>query len=117
MFSAVPAAVRREAIYEPLLKVFEDTLMTADEVATRFRYRDDTLCNMRRAGKGPRWIKFESGGIRYPSSGVVAYQLAGHAGAIDIVEVELAITAATDVPEAYRLKMLETVRRALGARG
>lgn len=112
-----PKNVIHAPLFRPLLNVLDDVLLTADEVAQRFRLTVDTLSNQRRANVGLPFVKFETGAVRYRASDVIAYQIHGSAGPVTLNEVELAISAASDVPEHYRVRVLETVRAALTSRG
>lgn len=51
----------------------EDSLLTAREVSEILRVPQGTLGQWRHRGTGPRAIKYESGGIRYRKSTLMAW--------------------------------------------
>lgn len=117
MFPRVPRVTVENKLYAPLLDVLNEIFMTPHELGDRWRYTQAHLSNLRRAGKGPRYIKLaETGGIRYFASDIVASEISGTAGKITLSDVELAATACTSVPEEHRVAMLEHLRATLAAR-
>lgn len=80
MFPNVPRKILGGAAYRPLLEMLDDVFMTSGELAGRWRLSDDHLSNVRRAGKGPDWVKLPTGAVRYRAADVIASELAGTGG-------------------------------------
>lgn len=94
----------------PLMAELDAVLLTAKEAAQHLRYSAEQLSNLRRSGKGPAFIRLPTGGIRYKTSALLAWQASGEAGALNLERVELAIASAVHVPEPCREALLEHVR-------
>ena len=117
MFPRVPKLVIENVLYAPLLDVLDGQFITSRELAERWRYSEDHLANLRRAGKGPRFVKLrDTGAVRYYLSDVIAAELEGTAGRLEIDDVLTAIASCPKVAPEVRETLLRHVRSALEAR-
>jgi hypothetical protein len=90
-------------------------LLTPAEVGERYRYTDEHLCNLRKAGRGWPFMKLETGGIRYRLSELLAAELRGTTGPLTLERVEQAVAACGDVPLDQRAAMQKHLRAVFGA--
>jgi len=117
MFPRIPKAVFERGIFGPLLDVLDSDLMTPQELGARWRYTDQHLSNLRRAGRGPRFTKIpDTGGVRYYVSDIIGAELTGLSGRISPDDVALLISSCAGVPEQYREAIIEHVRKGLKPR-
>ncbi|MEZ5842782.1 MAG: hypothetical protein R3D27_03515 [Hyphomicrobiaceae bacterium] len=112
MFPATPAKLMTSVAYDPICKLMDGLLLTPAEVATRWRYSDDHLSNLRRVGKGIPFIKFDTGGVRYRAADVIAAELANLGGPLILDDVLTVIAALETVPAAERAKVHDHLKAA-----
>lgn len=96
------------ALVRPLL---QDAMLTSAEVAAHWRQSADYMANMRRAGRGPAWLKLPHGAVRYRASDLIAYELAGQHGVTPAV-VRLAIESLGEYSAQQRERLAERILRA-----
>jgi hypothetical protein len=75
-----------------IIDLLNDTFITADELAARWRFGTQALANLRRARRGVPYVKLGPGGaVRYRLSDVVRSEIAGVRGPItpDVVRMAL----------------------------
>lgn len=117
MIPKVPAIVLRTAAFQPLLDLLDSSYLTAAELADRWRYTDDHLSNLRRAGKGPRFIRLpDNGRVLYPASGVIENELRGETR-LSLDVVLLAVSSCASVPVDQRAAIIEHIKTALRTAG
>lgn len=60
----------------PRAAIYDDPLLTTDEVAARYGYHPQHLRNLRSQGKGPKAITLPGGKrVRYRASDLLAWEL------------------------------------------
>lgn len=90
----VPEYVRRSDYFRPMLALCDDVFLTADEVASRWRYATQYVNNMRRNRRGPAFLKLGSNGaIRYRLRDVLAYEIDGQCRTLTQERVAAAIAS------------------------
>ena len=107
-----PAAIADNPTFEPLLALLKDTLMTPGELAEHWRYSEQHLSNMRRAGKGPPFLKLGKGAVRYRVSDVLRHELRGWRGN-SLDKISLALLTVPGIDHGLRKRIEEHVRRVL----
>ena len=108
----LPGYTTNIAAHRPLLSLLDGLLLTSAEVGLHLRYSQEQLSNLRRAMKGPPFLKLPTGGVRYDSAQLMAWQLSGAASPLTLERVELAISACEAVPMEHRAAITEHLRRA-----
>lgn len=103
-----------------IIELLGDTLITAEELATRWRQKPQTLSNLRRARRGVPFLKLPpSGHVRYRLSDVVRAELAGMRGPITPDVVRMALTGLPGVSPQLRetivARITNLIARDLGA--
>ncbi|MFA5900859.1 MAG: helix-turn-helix domain-containing protein [Hyphomicrobium sp.] len=63
------------AVLEPAFDHLADVLLTSAEVARRLRISESGLRVMRMKGRGPKFLKLDTGAVRYRCSDVLRYEL------------------------------------------
>lgn len=111
-----PARVARAEHLKPLADLLNDTFITSAQLAERWCYSEDRLSNLRKAGKGPSWIRFDTGGsragIRYRLSEVVTAEHTGTCGPISLAQITTVVAACSSISvddRARLIKLLETL--------
>lgn len=102
------------AAFAPVLEICRSVLVTPGELAAHWRYTEDHLANLRRAGRGLPFIKFDTGGVRYRLSSILAAEISGESGALTLERVLLAVATCATVSERDRAAIASHVRAALG---
>lgn len=87
-----PRQVVLNPAYTPLLRVCESVLLTAQEVAKHTRYNLQSIHNMRSRGRGPAWLKFGDGAVRYRMSEFLSWEITAHRGPLTLERVSLALS-------------------------
>jgi hypothetical protein len=64
----------RHRIFQQSLTI-DDRLLSPADLAARWGVSRNTLANQRSQGRGPRFIRFPNGRIRYPWSAVADYEV------------------------------------------
>lgn len=115
----IPRRLFIEPIYRPLLAVLENHNITTSELAAHWRYTGHHLENLRRVDKGPPFFHLPTGAVRYRTSDIVEAELAGAGGPLSLDAVSIAIASCTEVPEKFRVHIIEQLEKALrpGAKG
>ncbi len=80
--------------FKPVLDHLETVYITATELADHWRMSPDHVSNLRRAGKGPGFLRLETGRILYPMADVIRHELRAAHGSLTLDHVCLAVTAA-----------------------
>lgn len=102
----VPARMRDVPLDDPIRELLDDTYITPKELAARWRLSEAHLSNMRNHGKGPAYVKFTLGSVRYRVSEVIAWELEGHrTTGINFERVRLALRSVPGLPEELRLRI------------
>jgi hypothetical protein len=99
--------------YRPFLDLFDALFLTTEELARRWRYSYGSVCNMRRLGTGPSFVRLPGGAIRYRVSEVLAYELHGHGGGLTMERVAAALATCPNINLAARQKIEEHLRLTL----
>lgn len=114
----VPVAVTRAEHLRPLADYLRDTLVTPAMLSKRWGYSEDHLANLRRAQKGPPWIRLDTGGsrggIRYRLSDVIAAELEGTRGRVSLEQVRMTISACSEVPPEGRARLIQLLDTIFG---
>ena len=110
----IPRAIVEDATMLPLFQMLRDTMVTPGEVATRWRYSEDHMSNMRRRCKGPPFIRLPSGGIRYRLSDIITAEFDGMGGPITLERVLLAVTACRSLSAEARGDLIFHLQATLG---
>lgn len=63
------------AVLGPAFEHLSDVLLTSAEVARRLRITEPGLRAVRMKGHGPKYLKLDTGAVRYRCSDVLAYEL------------------------------------------
>lgn len=95
---------------DALAALCSDVMLTAPEVARHFACTPEHLCNLRRVNKGPAWVKFSSGAVRYPLSEVLGYEMSGAAGPLTVARLALALSMMAGLSAGDREKILTHVK-------
>jgi hypothetical protein len=111
----VPAVLTSHEAFAPILSMCQGLFLTSAEVGERYKYTEEHLCNLRRAGRGWPFIKLDSGGIRYRLSELLAAELRGTTGPLTLERVEQALAACDAVPLEHRAAMQKHLRSVFGA--
>jgi len=115
MLKAVPQTLTNTEAFRPVVDMLRSLLLTPAEVGERYKYTDEHLCNLRRAGRGWPFMKLETGGIRYRLSDLLAAELRGTTGPLTLERVNQAVAACDSVPAEYRAAIQAHLRAAFGA--
>lgn len=102
--------------YAPILAMCQTVLVTAQEAAKHLRYHPHHLHNMRSSKAGPAWLKLgENGAVRYRLSELLAWEIAGHRGALTLERVSLALATVPGMTVEMRQKIDAHLQAVLGA--
>lgn len=112
MIPHVPSAVERHPVYRPLLDVLDSVLMTSGELAKHWRFSEDHLSNLRRAGKGPPFLRLVTGSVRYRVKDILESELAGTRGPLTVDDVCLALSACAALTLEQRAAAIDHIRAA-----
>lgn len=115
--NCLPPIVNTIEAYAPLLKLFDPVLVTAGTLAKHWGYTEEHLCNLRKAGRGPPFMKLGTGGIRYRQSEIIAAEVQHTLGPLTVERVCLAIAACETVSPKDRTAIQEHVRAAFAVKG
>jgi hypothetical protein len=113
MIPLIPRKAANVDAYRPLLDLLDSIMLTPAELGAHWRYSDDHLCNLRRAGKGPPWVRLPTGAIRYRASDIMAAEIAGTCGGLTLDQVCLAVSACAEVPLEARAALIAHLTRTL----
>ena len=91
-------------LYGPILDLLNSRYLTPMQLASRWKWTDQHLANLRRAGKGPAFIRL-SRSVRYPLSEILAWELAGQSTHVTPDRIGLAVATLTDLPAEKRDKI------------
>lgn len=64
----------------PRAAIYDDPLLTIEEVAGRYGYHPQSLRNLRSQGKGPKAVKLPGGRVRFRASDLLAWELSALEG-------------------------------------
>jgi hypothetical protein len=96
--------------HAPIIDLLNDTLITSDELATRWRQSPQTMANLRRSRRGVPYIKLPpSGHVRYRLSDIVRAEMGGIRGPITPDVVRMAVSGIPGVSPQLR----ETIAKRL----
>lgn len=112
----VPAAIADKPDYEAVERLLRETLLTADELADHWRYSTQHLSNLRRAKKGPPFIKLMGGAVRYRMSDIMRYELHGSRGYTP-ERLQMALLTFPGLDYGQRQAIAEHVKRVLSEEG
>lgn len=74
-------------VFEPLLELLYPYLIRPNELAAHWGYTEEYLHAMRKAGRGPAFLKLPTGGVRYRASDIIRAELAGTRGPLTVDRV------------------------------
>lgn len=111
---AVPQVVANVEAYKPVLDLCRDVWLTPAELAERYRYTEEHLCNLRKAGRGWPFLKLDTGGIRYRLSDILAAEIRGTCGPLTLERVLLALAACPDLSAEDKASAQNHLRKAFG---
>lgn len=109
MLRLPPRNSHRVALARPVLDILCDVHVRAAELAAHWRTTEAHLANLRRAGKGPPYTK-PLGAVLYPTSEVMAWELAGASAHVTLDRVLLWVAAAPGVSPADRERIAAHLR-------
>jgi len=115
MMKAVPRVIANVEAYKPVLDMMRGVMMTTRELGERWRFTDEHLCNIRKAGRGVPFIKLGTGAIRYRQSDVIAAEIAGTCGPLNLDRVLVAVAACPGLKEAEKFAVQEHLRLTFGS--
>lgn len=99
--------------FAPLLDLLQSRYMTPAQLGARWKWSDQHLANLRRAGKGPAFVRLGRS-VRYPMAEVLRWELVGQSDHVTPDRIDLAVTAAlSDLPLERRVLAAETLKSIL----
>lgn len=107
-----PRKIQSAEAYKPLADMLAEILITPGELAAHWRYTDDHLSNLRRAGRGLSFLKLPSGGVRYRASDIAIAEIQGTGGPLTVDRVCLALASCKDISPDARVAAQNAVRAA-----
>lgn len=107
-----PRKIVSAEVYKPLTDMMFETLVTPGELAAHWRYTDDHLSNLRRAGRGLPFLKLPSGGVRYRASDILTAEIQGTGGPLAVDRICLALAACKELPPDARVAAQNAIRAA-----
>lgn len=116
MLKSLPHTFTNVEAYAPLAAMMRGVLMTSKELGERWRFSDEHLCNLRRAGRGLPFLKLDTGAIRYRQSDIIAAEIAGTCGPLNLDRVLVAVAACPDLSDAHKLAVQAHLRAAFSER-
>lgn len=113
MFGQMPRSVIEVGAFKPLLDLLHSVLLKPEDVAKHWRYENAHLGYLRKRGVGPAFVKLPGGAIRYRAEDILASELQGAYGPLNLEHVRLAVSSCMTVSIEAREAMLEHVQNAL----
>lgn len=112
MLAVAPASATNVDAYAPLLDLLAGVLVTPQALGAHWGYTEEHLCGMRRAGRGPAFLKLPTGGIRYRAAEIIGSEIAGTDGPLTVDRVCLALAACSGLSLEARAAAQAHVRAA-----
>lgn len=87
-----PKALQLQPAYRALLDVLDSQFLRPETVARRWGWSEQHLANLRKAGKGPAYVKLGRS-VRYTTAEIIAWELSGTSHHVTLDRVALACSA------------------------
>lgn len=101
-----PRALTLQPAYRALIDALESCYVTPGTLAQRWSWSEQHLANLRKAGKGPAFVKMGRS-VRYSVAEVIAWEVAGASHHVTRERVALACAALTGLSAEQRLAVSE----------
>lgn len=106
MIIKLPPEIEASPKYAHVVAQCSEIYVLPSELAERWRISQLRLGALRRAGKGPPWIKLGgdgTGGVRYRMSDILLHESKGYCGSITPARLRLAIASLPEFKEQEKL--------------